>query len=147
MKSNGDGTVSAVCLLAVQHLAERRNSMQKSLAVWIWLPVLLFTCFASGARATTYFVTAGDDLTLSSVLSSSSPCSVIIINQPVGGPYFSFSLPFTLAPNNSGTKIIAAPGEVAEWDVPGDVFTVMPGTFDVILENLVITGLGGGAGT
>jgi hypothetical protein len=78
--------------------------MRKSLAVWIWLPVILFTCFASGARATTYFVTAGDDLTLSSVLSSSSPCSVIIINQPVGGPYFSFSSPVTLVPNNSGTK-------------------------------------------
>lgn len=121
--------------------------MRKSLVVSIWLLVaFLITCFASPARATTYFVTAGDDLTLSFVLSSSSPCSVIIINQPVSGLYSSFSSPVTLAPNNSGTKIMAAPGEVAEWDVPGNVFTVLTGTLDVILENLVITGLGGGAG-
>lgn len=116
------------------------------------LLVIGFAVFSSLAHAqgSTYFVTAGDDATLAADLSTSDPYSLIVINQPVGGPYLPFTVPVTLAPNNSGTKIMAAPGEVAAWYMAGTDFTVTPGTADVVLENLVIAGpgeiVGGGTG-
>jgi parallel beta-helix repeat protein len=106
----------------------------------------LVALFIPTAHATTYYVTAGDDVTLAMVLSTSAPGSLIVIDQPPGTGSATFTLPVILNPNNSQTKLMAAPGVSAIWDVSGDVFTVTSNTLDVVLENLVITGDSSGSG-
>jgi len=117
--------------------------MNRSSCRWMFPLVALFT---APVHATTYYVTAGDDMTLGLVLATSSPSSLVIINQPPGTGYAPFIIPVTLNPNNSQTKILAAPDTAAIWDVNGDVFTISAGTYDVVLEGLVIRGDFNGSG-
>jgi parallel beta-helix repeat protein len=99
------------------------------------LSVLLASAVGS---ASVCWVEAGNNAGLLGALGA---CNVIVITQPLSAtnPGTNFFVPVTLTNAQSQIKIMAAPGAAAVWDVPGDVFTLMPGAQDVILENLVIT--------
>src|SRR5215831_8291405 len=131
----------STCSLLAQRV--RGTNMKSSSYRWMFLVVAVFS---ARVHATTYYVTAGDDVTLAMVLSTSAPGSLIVIDQPPGTGSATFTLPVTLNPNNSQTKLMAAPGVSAIWDVSGDVFTVTTFTQGVVLENLVITGDSSGNG-